>query len=361
MLSSRPFVSLALRPLPSLTARNLVRAFATDSRPSSLQSTESSGVRPRRALFYIPGSDERKLKSSLKSNADCLVYDLEDGVAFNRKGAARGMILDALEAVKDRRERAVRINAVGSGLELDDLNVVLHSKSLQAIVIPKVQSAKDVQFVSQMIDTVAPEVTRRNIRLIASIESALAIMNLKEIATSDPRLDALIFAAEDYCADTGITRSPHRTELLFARGAVVNAAVAFGLQAIDLVCFDYQDDAILEEECREGRGMGFSGKQAIHPRQIDTIQKMFLPDQADLERAVRIVEGYEQHSVKGIGAFALDGKVVDLPVVKWAERLIAKAKAAEMPIASSSSSSTASASPSSSNPSASSDTSASKK
>ncbi|CAG8761090.1 14802_t:CDS:2, partial [Dentiscutata heterogama] len=98
-------------------------------------------------------------------------------------------------------EKAVRINAVGSGMELDDLNVMLRSKNLEGIVIPKVRSADDVKFVSRMIDLIAPDESRSKIRLLASIESALAIMNIKQIATSDPRLDALIFAAEDYCAD----------------------------------------------------------------------------------------------------------------------------------------------------------------
>ncbi|KAG0365265.1 Pyruvate/Phosphoenolpyruvate kinase-like domain-containing protein [Gamsiella multidivaricata] len=283
--------------------------------------------RIRRSIFYVPGSDERKLKSSLSLGADCLVYDLEDGVAHNRKNIAREMVFDALEASEHRKaEKAVRINAVGSGLEFDDLNVVLRSSRLQAIVIPKVQSAKDVQFVSQMVDSVAPFITRKNVRIIASIESALGIMNLKEIATSDPRVDALVFAAEDYCADLGLTRTREGIEMLYGRSAIVTAAHAYGLQAIDLVCMDYKNDEILKEECEFGRRMGFLGKQAVHPRQLEIIQRCFLPTDHEIARAADISEGYQEHSKRGVGAFNYNGKVIDLPVVKWAEKILSRAR-----------------------------------
>ncbi|RIB15479.1 Pyruvate/Phosphoenolpyruvate kinase-like domain-containing protein, partial [Gigaspora rosea] len=280
------------------------------------------------------GSEERKIKSSLKVTADSIVYDLEDGVASNRKAIAREMIFDALGAtlVNEKSEKAVRINAIGSGMELDDLNVILRSKNLESIVIPKVNSADDIKFVSRMIDLIAPDESRSKIRLLASVESALAIMNIKQIATSDPRLDALIFAAEDYCADVGIIRTQSRKEMMLARQTIVTAANAYELQAIDLVCVDFRNDSILTEECQEGREMGYVGKQAIHPRQIDIIQKMFLPDIQDVERAARIVYGYEQHSKKGIGAFDLDGKMIDLPMVKWAERILARALTGGMAI-----------------------------
>ncbi|CAJ0870403.1 7187_t:CDS:10 [Entrophospora sp. SA101] len=239
----------------------LTRYYASDSSKNEPNNTSQTPPRSRRALFYVPGGEERKIKSSLKLNADSIVYDLEDGVAFNRKGDAREMVFNTLEASeKGSSEKAVRINAVGSGLELEDLNVVLRSKRLEGIVIPKVRSAKDVQFVSRMIDSIAPDNTRSNIRLLASIESAMGIMNIKEIVTSDLRLDGLIFAAEDYCADLGMIRTPSCKELLLARQAIVVAASAYGLQAIDMVCLDFRNNEILMKECREGREMGFVGK-----------------------------------------------------------------------------------------------------
>ncbi|KAG9321719.1 hypothetical protein KVV02_006633 [Mortierella alpina] len=319
--SLSPATSSSL-PNPTATSQS---AQGTGNVAGSLNSEPEKRI--RRSIFYVPGSDERKLKSSLSLAADCLVYDLEDGVAHNRKNIAREMVFDALEASEHRKaEKAVRINAVGSGLEFDDLNVVLRSSRLQAIVIPKVQSAKDVQFVSQMVDSVAPFITRKNVRIIASIESALGVMNLKEIATSDPRVDALVFAAEDYCADLGLTRTRDGVEMLYGRSAIVTAAHAYGLQAIDLVCMDYKDDEILKDECEFGRRMGFLGKQAVHPRQLDIIQRCFLPTDQEIARAADISEGYQEHSKRGVGAFNYNGKVIDLPVVKWAEKILSRAR-----------------------------------
>ncbi|KAI9009514.1 Pyruvate/Phosphoenolpyruvate kinase-like domain-containing protein [Gaertneriomyces semiglobifer] len=287
----------------------------------------SRSERARRAIFYVPGSDERKLNSSRKATVDSIIYDLEDSVPLNRKGAARQLVFQALEQFDTgNTEKTVRINAVGSGFEVDDLNVVLRSKHLEALVVPKVQSAKEVEFVSRMIDSITPDSSRPNIRILACIESALGIMNIREIAQSDPRVDALVFAAEDYAADVGLIRTPSRREFTYARQRVATAASAFGLQAIDMVCVDYQNPAILEDECREGREWGFTGKQAIHPKQLEIIQGIFSPSPEDIARATRIVEGYLEHSKKGIGAFNLDGKMIDTPVVKWAERLLAKAK-----------------------------------
>ncbi|KAJ3020960.1 cytochrome c1 [Thoreauomyces humboldtii] len=280
-----------------------------------------------RLFFPVPGSDERKLNSSRKLAADSVIYDLEDSVPMNRKGAARELVFQALEQYDiGKTEKTVRINAVGSGLEIDDLNVVLRSKYVDALVVPKVQSAKEIEFVSRMIDSIAPESSRANIRIIVCIESALGVMNIREIAQADPRIDGLLFAAEDYAADTGLMRTSGRTEFIYARQRVATAASAYGLQAIDMVCVDYQNNEILDAECREGREWGFTGKQAIHPNQLDHIQRVFSPSEKDVERANKIVDGYHEHQKKGIGAFNLDGKMIDMPVVKWAERLLAKSK-----------------------------------
>ncbi|KAI9218081.1 Pyruvate/Phosphoenolpyruvate kinase-like domain-containing protein [Blastocladiella britannica] len=307
--------------------------------PSPLSSILTRPERVRRSLFNVPGSDERKMTKAKALPADSIVFDLEDGVPMDKKGLARQLVFDALESFDlGRRERAVRINAIGSGLELDDLNVILRSPRLQCIVIPKVSSVADVQFVDRMIDLVAPVPNQGNIRLIACIETAQGVMDLRAISTASPRLDALIFASEDLCADMDMVRTPHRRELLFARSAVVTAASAAGLQAIDLVCIDYKDQAVLAVECAEGRQMGFTGKQAIHPGQIEGIHALFSPTDAEVARATAIVDGYKEYVAKGVGAFVLDGKMIDAPVVRWAERLLAKKAAMTSATAPSSSS-----------------------
>ncbi|KAJ1674463.1 hypothetical protein EV182_003221 [Spiromyces aspiralis] len=179
-----------------------------------------------------------------------------------------------------------------------------------------------------MIDNIASQKLKSSIRLVACIETALGLLNIREIATADPRIDALLFAAEDYCSDTGVTRTASRRELYYPRSVVATTAHAFGLQAIDMVCIAIHDKDVLVDECKEGMEMGFTGKQVIHPGQVDTVQQMFLPSDAALLRAWRIVQGYKDCSASGKGVFDLDGHVIDLPLVRWAEGVLDKASRA---------------------------------
>ncbi|KAJ2783019.1 hypothetical protein H4R18_001920 [Coemansia javaensis] len=286
--------------------------------------------RLRRAVFYVPCSEERKIQKSLQSKADCVMYDLEDGVSLNRKGQARGLVLGALAANGTGAELGVRINAVGSGLELDDLGVVLQAPQLDVVMVPKVESARDIHFVAQMI---AAAGRPRDVRIIAGIETARGLVSIGEIAAADPRVDALLFAAEDYCADTGIVRTRSRRELYHARSVVATMAHAHRLQAIDMVTMDFRDADVLRDESREGAEMGFTGKQVIHPAQVDPVQALFSPPDDALVRAARIAAGYQHHYRLGKGAFDLDGKAIDMPVVKWAYRVLRRAELAGTDVA----------------------------
>lgn len=293
-----------------------------ENRPEGLDLTNE---RLRRALLYVPCSEERKIQKSLQTDADCLIYDLEDGVSLNRKGQARQLVQHALalHPSDTKTELGVRINSIGSGLETDDLNVVLGCERLQLIMVPKVQTAQDIRQVAERLED-------RDIRIVAGIETALGLLNIREIAGADRRVDALLFAAEDYCADTGITRTSSRKELYYARSVVSTTAHALRLQAIDMVTMDFRNKEVLEEESREGMEMGFTGKQAIHPGQVDLVQELFAPSKETLEKARKIVEGYQLNYKAGKGAFDLDGKAVDMPVVKWAYRVLYRAKLADM-------------------------------
>jgi citrate lyase subunit beta-like protein len=134
----------------------------------------------------------------------------------------------------------------------------------------------------------------------------------------------LVFGAEDYIADIGGVRTTEEEAIFYARSVLVTNAVAFDLQSIDMVCTDYKDEKRLLEECRFGVTIGFSGKQVIHPAQVAPVQWAFSPDAAAVEQANRIIRAYQEHIADGIGAFTLDGKMVDLPVVKAAERLLSR-------------------------------------
>ena len=189
----------------------LRRGFLSSKVPLTRSvATFSSDERVRRSLFNVPGSEEKKLNKSVTVQADCVVFDLEDGVAANRKDLARKMVIDALDrlVLQEGAEKAVRINHVGSGLEVHDLTTILRSSNLQAIVIPKVEHPHHVAFVGAMIDALVPAERRGSVRLLAAIESAKGLMNIREISTADPRLDALIVCSLSGSCPLSLPPSP---------------------------------------------------------------------------------------------------------------------------------------------------------
>jgi len=286
--------------------------------------------RTRRALLFMPGDDRRKIEKGAGLNVDTIIMDLEDGVALNNKPSARTSIASALTEVDfGRTERLVRINPVGSDWEDEDIALTAPSRP-DGYVLPKVQAAWQVQEISAKIEAV--EKTHHwpvlSIRLLAIIETARGIVNLREIAESDPRLDALIFGAEDLAGDIGATRTPEGREVLYARSKVVIHAKAFGLQAIDTVFIDLNDLEGLQAQTHEAQIMGFDGKLAIHPRQVEPIQQLFTPTPEEIERAQRLIHAHDLQQAAGSGVFELDGKMVDMPMIRAAQAVLQRARAA---------------------------------
>lgn len=263
-------------------------------------------------------------------NADCVCLDLEDGVALNVKADARANVASALRNLNfGPSERLARINSIGSGMEMDDLAAVVPARP-DAIVIPKVGDPEQVRFVSQHISQLENNsgIEPGSIGLIGMIETARGLVTLNAIAGSDPRLEALIFGAEDYAADVGALRTREGLEVLYARSAIVAACAAFGLQAIDLLYLDFRDPEGLRAETLRGAQLGYVGAQVIHPNQIPIVQQVFTPDDAAITNAQRIVSAAQENLAAGHGAFALDNKMVDMPIIKSAERVLARARAA---------------------------------
>ncbi|MEJ5241418.1 MAG: CoA ester lyase [Anaerolineales bacterium] len=283
-------------------------------------------IRPRRSLLYVPGDDWRKITKAATLGVDCVCLDMEDGVALNRKDAARTTIPKALAELDfGRAERLVRINAIGSGLEEEDLQAALQVIP-DGIVIPKVESPEQLDWAEKRL---AEEERRRGLphgtlRLWIGIETPRAILNLSQLA-AHPRLEVLIFGSEDLAAALGATRTPQAWEVFYARSAVVLAAAAFGLQAIDMVSIELQDMERVRAEAIFGAQMGYSGKQIIHPNQVAPVHEAFTPSAEAVAQAQRVIEAYEAHLREGKGAFALDGKMIDLPLVKAARNVLARA------------------------------------
>lgn len=280
----------------------------------------------RRSILFTPGDQPARIAKAAGLPADCVAVDLEDGVGADNKAAARQAASEALLTWDfGGRERLIRVNGVASDLYAADLRETI-AAGPDGYIIPMVETADDVRAISHTMDRVAvgQGIVVERVRLWAMIETALGVMNLREIAQASPRLTALMFGADAYAASVGATRTEAGLEVLWARSAVVAAAAAYGLDAVDMVRVDLDDAAGLEAECRFGRQLGYSGKVAIHPRQLDVINRTFVPGPDDVAWARRVLEAAAAQA----GAFALDGRLIDGPAIKAAEAALARAKAA---------------------------------
>ncbi|KAG5665031.1 hypothetical protein KAF25_008765 [Fusarium avenaceum] len=312
----------------------------------------------RRAFLYVPGSSQRMLTKSSKLVVDSVIYDLEDSVTPDSKDLARRLVSDHLAGNRlgqEPKEVAVRINAVDSGLAQQDISQVVlgGGHNLDTIIVPKVQSPEDLHFVADIIRHVAPQrrlfeppeknsaqqtVNTKPIHIIALIESAMGLANVLEICRVGRSLGlaGLGFAAEDFMASVGLSKLPDRREVLLARSTIVNACRAYSLPSIiDMVSVDVSQnthDNSLVEECNEGRCLGFTGKQAIHPSQVDTIQRAFGPSEDEIKWARQVYIGGIESQKKGLGAWKLNGRMVDAPVVKTAMAILDRARMCGMDV-----------------------------
>jgi citrate lyase beta subunit len=287
--------------------------------------------RVRRALLFMPGDSRRKIEKGAGLDVDSIIMDLEDAIALNNKEAARESVVQALNEVDfGRSEALVRTNMIIPGwIYRQDIAATVDARP-DGYVLPKIEQADQVKQVSAIL----AEAESRNgwspnsIILLAIIETAKGIVNLKEIAGSSKRLAGLIFGAEDLAGDMGAVRTKDSHEIAYARSAVVLHAKAFGLQAIDTVYIDLTAPAEdLAAETRYVQQMGYTGKLAIHPRQIAPIQDVFTPSADEIQDAQELIAAHEAQQAQGTGVFEFKGKMVDMPMVRAAMAVVARAKA----------------------------------
>jgi citrate lyase subunit beta/citryl-CoA lyase len=287
---------------------------------------------PMRSLMFVPAHRERMVQRALglgefgPSGLDAAILDLEDGVPPGSKDEARRMVAEMLgSTARAGPLRLVRIQRALSDAGEADLDAVVRP-GLDGIVAPKVRRAEEIAWLADELEARERRATIAvgTVHLFASIESAAALIEAPRIAAASERIIGLMFGSEDFALDLGLPtkREGEAAELLYARSATVVAAASAGKVAIDGIWPDIADAPGLRADSLLARRLGFSGKTLIHPGQIVVVNEVFSPTTAELDQARRVVHAFDEALGRGDGAVALDGQMLDAPVVDRARRVL---------------------------------------
>ncbi|MBI4305386.1 MAG: CoA ester lyase [Chloroflexi bacterium] len=277
--------------------------------------------------IFVPGNRQTMLEKAAGFAADCIVLDLEDSVPLGEKENARRLVALAIPSLARAGQRiVVRVNALHTGLTSLDLEAAT-GPSVDGISIGKVRSVADIADCDQLLSAAESKVglAHGQIRLIPWLETAAGIVRGCEIASASPRILAIAFGAEDYTREIGVPRTDEGVEIQYARAAVALAAHAAGVIPLDTPYMPFRDLAGLERDSAVARQLGFKGKFAVHPDQLTVIRKTFSPNPEEVDYARRVVEAWDVASAKGRGAIDLEGKLIDVPVVERARKLLEEA------------------------------------
>lgn len=277
---------------------------------------------PMRSWLFVPGENDRMMAKAPTLTADIIVFDLEDAVAPQRKEAARQLVRRTIETGGLQARVYVRLNGLHTGMTRQDIESVV-VPGLSGVMLPKAEGPGELKGLDTLLREAEEDagIQPGTLEVAALVETPTGVLNAHTIALSS-RVVALALGGEDLAAALGAERTQLAPELLYARGRVVMAAAAATIQAIDTVWVDVRDDESLRKEACFVRNLGFTGKLAIHPRQVPIINEAFSPSEEELTQAARIAEAF---NASDAGVVTVDGKMVDEPVVRRARRLLALA------------------------------------
>jgi citrate lyase subunit beta/citryl-CoA lyase len=278
-------------------------------------------------MLYLPGNNPNMLMRGHLFGADGLILDLEDSVSRSEKDAARILVREVLKHREfDGRETTVRINGLDTEFWRDDLAAVI-PHGVHGVRVPKVETPQTVRDVDDELSAVESRssVPIGTTKIFCLLETALGVWNAYDIARSSPRVTAIIPGGEDLTADLRTSRSEEGTELEWTRRMMIVAARAAGVDALDTVWPRVADEDGLRREAEFAKRLGFDGKSVIHPNQIPIIHAIYEPTEAEIESARKIVAAARDAAARGLGAVAVDGRMVDLPVVRRAEFTLERA------------------------------------
>ncbi len=291
-----------------------------------------------RSWMFVPGDRQKMIDKAVALPVDAILLDIEDGVAPAAKETARKQIAESLDRIAvEKKEnpsyrtpaRYVRINAVGHERMNADVEYVIRP-ALEGLAVPKVETPDQVNVVEKILDEREPKMgmVRGSVRLLLALESPRGLFNAYAIATSSPRVIGLMFGAEDFSRELSLPlrREGEAVDLIYARSAMVTAAAAAHVQAVDGVWPNFQDMEGLKKFALQSRRLGFSGMSLIHPAQIDEVNAAFTPTSEEVDYCRRVVQAFDDARARGEGAIAFGGQLLDMPIVDRARQTIALAE-----------------------------------
>ena len=274
-------------------------------------------------MMFVPGNNPAMMQDAYIYGPDSIMLDLEDSVSMAEKDTARLLVHNALKSIDyGDTEMVVRINPLNTPYGKKDIEAVVKA-GVHVIRMPKTETAEEVREVEREIERVEKELgCVGRTQIMAAIESALGVVNAYDIATASPRMMGIALGAEDYCANLKTQRSKDGDELRLARETIVVAARAAGIDALDTVYSNLNDMETFRREVEFIKTLGFDGKSIINPRQIEVVNEVFTPTQKDIDKARTIIAAIKEAEKKGSGVIAVNGKMIDKPVVIRAQRTI---------------------------------------
>ena len=294
-------------------------------------------MKPNRSVLSVPGHIVKMHSKSLSTSADVVMLDLEDSVPVEAKQQARNIIIESIRSLDwSSKLLSVRINSVDTPFAYQDVIQIIEAcgEKIDSIVLPKVNHPGDVHFLCRLLDGI--ELYRglqKRIQIEVSIETAMGLEAISQIAIASPRIKSLVFGIADYTASVGARlvslsgHGEHEENIYpghrwhYPLSKMIMVAKAHGLLAIDAPYGNFQDSTGLRKAAAMTCAIGCDGKWAIHPSQIDTIHEVYTPSREDIERAALILNAAHSAELSGVGAIAVDGRMVDQATIRLARKL----------------------------------------
>jgi citrate lyase subunit beta/citryl-CoA lyase len=275
-----------------------------------------------RSLIFVPGNNSRFLEKAKTLDADIVCFDLEDSVPDAEKKNARQLIKTALKSRSSYTSAIfVRTNSPASGKIPDDLKEIIQ-KGIDGIVIPKVNNVIELKNIEKNLSKLEKTRKLKPIQVIPSIESAEGVVNTYSIASSGKRVSAVVFGIFDLLNDLGVEYAKDQEGGTYSRAKIPVDAKAAGVASIDAIWQDLKDIQGLEQDCKIGKSLGYTGKSIIHPDQVAITHKIFHPSKTEIQWAKRVCDVYLKSSKKGKGATTVDGKMIDEVHYKQAKAVL---------------------------------------